>query len=491
MQEKLTQRPTSKWWAYFAIAMGTFASVVDHGNVVVALPTIAEHFSTDLPTAQWVVVGNILAISALLLPMGRLSDIVGRKRVYIFGFVVFLIGAFVSGSAPNVGILIFGRIIQGVGAAMSQATGMAMLVAAFPSKERGTALGAHVSIVGLGGVAGPAVGGMLVATLGWQWVFYIHIPFVLIVIAVAMLVLQDQRQDKDARRPSFDWLGAALSAALLIALLVGLSVGPSAGWGSPPIVAALVGFLALLGGFIWRELHTPAPLLELSLFRRQSFSLGISAGFLSFLAGSSSRFLMPFYLQKVLHFSVGKVGLIMVPNALAMIMFGPVSGRLSDRYGWRILNVGGMVLMATGLFVLSFVTHSSPLGLAMAGTIIQSSGMGLFQSPNHSVILSTVEPSKYGVVAGLTQLMRNSANLTSVALSTALVTGVMAFKGYPPSLDAVTDAPGAFTSGLQVTFLTMGGVAVLGMVVSFLKGERPAEIQAPASSAQPSGSPSD
>ena len=131
------------------------------------------------------------------------------------------------------------------------------------------------------------------------------------------------------------------------------------------------------------------------------------------------------------------------------------------------------------------------MGLAMAGTIIQSSGMGLFQSPNHSAILSTVEPSKYGVVAGLTQLMRNSANLTSVALSTALVTGVMAFKGYPPSLDAVTDAPGAFTSGLQVTFLTMGGAGVLGMVVSFLKGERPAEIQAPASSAQPSGSPSD
>lgn len=480
----------SKWWAYLAIAMGTFASVVDHGNVVVALPTIAEHFGTTLPTVQWVVVGNILGISALLLPMGRLSDIVGRKQVYIIGFVVFLVGAFVSGSAPNVGMLIFGRIIQGVGAAMSQATGMAMLVAAFPSKERGTALGAHVSIVGIGGVAGPAVGGLLVATLGWQWVFYIHIPFGLMVIAVAMLALHDQRHDR-AQRPSFDWLGAALSAALLIALLVGLSVGPTAGWTSPPIISALVGFFALLGAFIWRELHTPAPLLELGLFRRQSFSLGVAAGFFSFLAGSSSRFLMPFYLQKVLQFSVGKVGLIMVPNASAMIMFGPVSGRLSDRYGWRKLNVGGMVLMATGLFTLSFITQSSPLGLAMAGMIFQSSGMGLFQSPNHSAILSTVEPHKYGVVAGFTQLMRNSANLTSVALSTALVTAMMAFKGYPPSLDTVSDAPGAFTSGLRVTFLTMGVVAVFGMVVSFLKGERPAEVQSPASSVQPSGSPSD
>ena len=124
MQETLNQRPTSKWWAYTAIGLGTFTSVVDHGSVVVALPTIAKHFGTDIPTVQWVLVGYILAISALLLPIGRLSDIVGRKRVYIGGFVIFLLGAAVAGSAPNVGIMIVGRIIQGAGAAMSQATGL-------------------------------------------------------------------------------------------------------------------------------------------------------------------------------------------------------------------------------------------------------------------------------------------------------------------------------------------------------------------------------
>ena len=252
MQETLNQRPTSKWWAYTAIGLGTFTSVVDHGSVVVALPTIAKHFGTDIPTVQWVLVGYILAISALLLPIGRLSDIVGRKRVYIGGFVIFLLGAAVAGSAPNVGIMIVGRIIQGAGAAMSQATGMAMLVAAFPSHERGKAIGSHISIVGIGAVTGPAVGGLLVAALGWQWVFYINIPLALIVISAALLVLHEPRQADDAQRPRFDWHGAALSAALLITLLVALTVGPTAGWGSPPIVVAMVGFFVLVGAFIWR-----------------------------------------------------------------------------------------------------------------------------------------------------------------------------------------------------------------------------------------------
>ena len=491
MEKTRREHPSSKWWAYAAIAIGTFTSVMDHGSVVVALPTIAEHFGTDLPTVQWVLVGYILTISALLLPIGRLSDIVGRKRVYIAGYLVFILGAAVAGSAPNVETLIFGRIIQGAGAAMSQATGMAMLLSAFPSEERGTALGAHVSIVGTGSITGPAVGGLLVAALGWQWVFYINIPLVLIAISVALLVLHEPSRAKDARRPQFDWYGAALSAAFLITLLVALTVGPTAGWGSPPIVAAIVGFVGLLAAFIWRELHTPAPMLDLSLFRRGLFSLGISAGFLSFVASSSSRFLMPFYLQKVLLFSVGQVGLIMVPNAIAMIFIGPLSGRLSDRFGWKKFNVVGMALIATGLFILASITESSPLGMAMAGMLIQSSGMGLFQSPNNSAIYSTVEHSKYGVVAGLTQLMRNSANLTSVAVSTAIVTAIMASKGYLPSLDAVSDAPGAFASGLRVAFLAMGGTALMGMAISFLKGERIDEVRTPAPSPQPNSSPSD
>ena len=475
MQETLNQRPTSKWWAYTAIGLGTFTSVVDHGSVVVALPTIAKHFGTDIPTVQWVLVGYILAISALLLPIGRLSDIVGRKRVYIGGFVIFLLGAAVAGSAPNVGIMIVGRILQGAGAAMSQATGMAMLVAAFPSHERGKAIGSHISIVGIGAVTGPAVGGLLVAALGWQWVFYINIPLALIVISAALLVLHEPRQADDAQRPRFDWHGAALSAALLITLLVALTVGPTAGWGSPPIVAAMVGFFVLVGAFIWRELHTPAPMLDLDLFRRPLFSLAVSAEFISFLASSSTRFLMAFYLEKVLLFRVGQVGLIMVPSAISIILLGPLCGRLSDRYGWKKFNVGGMALLATGLFLLVSINERSPLGLVMAGMVLQSSAIGIFQSPNNSAILSTVEIGKYGVVAALTQLMRNSANLVSVAMATAIVTGVMAVKGYAPSLDAVSDAPGAFTSGVRVTFLVMGFVAVLGMALSFLKADRTRE----------------
>ena len=161
-----------KFWVFAALAIGLFASVADHGSVGVALPTIAEHFNTDLPTSQWVVIGYALTISAFLLPMGRLADIVGRKKIYLLGTVILITMGIAAGFAPNIGALIAAKLAQGIGSAMTQGTSMAMLIASFPSEERGKALGLQMSVVGTGNVAGPAVGGILVGELGWEWVFF-------------------------------------------------------------------------------------------------------------------------------------------------------------------------------------------------------------------------------------------------------------------------------------------------------------------------------
>ena len=473
----LARSANYRWWAFLAIAIGTFSSVVDHGSVTVALPSIADHFNTDLPTTQWIVIGYALTISALLLPMGRLSDIVGRKRVYVAGLVVFVIGGVLAGSAGSVLVLILSKVLQGVGAAMSQGTSMAMIVSAFSSEERGRALGLQMSVVGTGGVAGPAVGGFLVSGLGWEWVFYFNVLLTSLAIVVALIVLDGRRAPRDGRGPGFDWPGAAMSTAALVIFLLAMSNGHSAGWGSPLIVLSMLGFLALLGAFVWWELRAPAPMLDVRLFQRKLFSLGITASFVSFLGMSSVRFLMPFYLQSILGFSAGKVGLIMVPNAIAMIVTGPLSGRLSDRYGWRIFNVGGLVLSASGLFFLTTLDETSPLGLAMAGMILSSSGLGVFNAPNNNSILSAVERSRYGVIAGFLNLIRNSANVTSIALTTAIVTATMASMGYLPTLAAVSDGggegvSGAFTSGMRAAFMTMGILVLVGVVLSFLKGGR-------------------
>ena len=480
MRSALLRSPSYKWWAFLAIGVGTFASVVDHGTVIVAMPTIADHFRTDLPTVQWVMVGYALTISALLMPMGRLSDIVGRKQVYIAGFVIFVVGAAVAGSSSNVIILILARVLQGCGAAMTQSTAMAMLVSVFPAVERGKALGTHLSVVGVGAVAGPAIGGLLVSVLGWRWVFFINVPVGLVAIVTAWIILDNRLFPQASQRPKFDWPGAALSAGALIALLMAVTNGPRIGWESPAIAAAAVGSVALLAAFIWWELRTPAPMLDVRLFRQRLFALGVTASFISFLGSTVIMFLMPFYIQSVRGYSPSQLGLIMVPNALAMIVVGPLSGRLSDRFGWRKFAIGGLIISTAGLFLLSRITETTPLAYVMGAMILQSAGLGIFNSPNNSAILSTVDQSRYGVVSALVQLVRNSANVTSIAVTTAIVTATMAFMGYAPSLDAVSEVGsegvlGAFTSGLRTAYLVMGGLVLAAVVLSIVMSRQTKE----------------
>ena len=479
------QSPSYKWWAFGALAIGLFASVSDHGSVIVALPSIADHFGTDLPTSQWVVIGYALTISALLMPMGRLSDIVGRKQIYVAGFAIFVIGGVVAGLSTSIQMLILAKAFQGIGAAMTQGTSMAMIIDAFRVEERGRALGLQMSIVGTGGVAGPAIGGLLVGAFGWRSVFFANVGLGLAATLAAMIILDGRRMVRDGQGSGFDWIGAGLSTAALVSFLLAMTGGHRFGWLSAPITSALVGGVALVGLFVWWELRCAAPMFDVRLFKSRLFTLGVSASFISFVGMSSVRFLMPFYLQTVLGYSPTQVGLIIVPSALCMIVMGPLSGRLSDRYGWRMFNVGGLIMSAGGLFVLSRITETSPLALVMGGMILQSLGVGTFNAPNNSSILSAVHPSRYGVVSGFLNLVRNSGNVTSIALGTAIVTVTMASMGFPATLAAVEEGAAgglfhAFTSGLRIAFMAMGGLVAVGVVVSFMKGDK-----APA----PTGSP--
>jgi len=466
-----------KYWAFSAVGIGMFASVVDHGSVNVALPTIAGHFGSDFATVQWVTIGYALTISALLLPMGRLSDLVGRKKVYIVGSLVFILGAAVAGSSSNLTTLIVARVLQGCGAAMTQGTGMAIIVAAFPAGERGKAIGLIMTLVGTGAIAGPAIGGFLVDALGWRSVLLVNVPLVLLGIAASMVILVERRDahsTQDGQEGNFDWLGAALSTGTLITLLLALTNGHRYGWTSPVIVVGILSFLALLVTFIWWELRTTGPLLDLRLFQQNVFSLGVSAHFLIFLGSSAALFLTPFYLQQVLGYTPRQTGLILVPNAVCMAVLGPLSGHLSDRYGWRRFTVGGLLLSTAALFLLSRLTENSSLAQVMPALMLQSSGMGIFYSPSSSSILSAVARERYGVILGFLNLIRNAANVTSVAMAAAIVTATMGAMGYEPSLDAVRGGSGpgvsyAFTLGLRYAYLTMMALLLAAMAVSVLQ----------------------
>ena len=466
-----------KYWGFGAIAIGSFASVVDHGSVNIALPSIATHFDTDLPTVQWIVIGYALTSSALLLPMGRLADLLGRKEVYIAGSALFVLGAVLAGLANHLEVLVLARIVQGVGAAMSQGTGMAIIASMFPAGERGKALGLIMTVVGTGAVAGPAVGGLLVDALGWRSVFFFNVPLGALGVLASLVVLagrSSQPASPETQRRSFDWWGAALSTGALVLFLLAITNLPNFGLNSPPILGGLLGFAVLLGAFIWWELRCATPLLDMRLFQSKTFSFGAMAALLIFLGSSAVFFLMPFYLQRVLAYSPGKAGLVVVPGALCMAVLGPLSGHLSDRYGWRRFTVGGLALSATGLFMLARLTEGSSLALVIPALIMSSSGMGVFYSPNTSSILSAVEQERYGVVSAFLNLVRNGANVTSIAMAAAIVTATMGSMGYEPSLAAVTGGgvTHAFTLGMSRAYLVMTVLLIAGMVVSAFKFEQ-------------------
>lgn len=305
--------------------------------------------------------------------------------------------------------------------------------------------------------------------------FYANALGAMAALTAALAILDKGRLQQAGVRARFDWPGAALSTGVLVAFLSAMTSGPRSGWDSPVVALGMAAFVLLLGAFIWWELRSPNPMLELRLFRVRLFSMGAAAGFIAFMGTSSLIFLMPFYLQTVAGYSPAQVGLIMMPNALCFIILGPISGRLSDRYGFRPFNVAGSLLITGGLLLLSRIDEATPLWTVMTGMVLTSSGMGTFNSPNNSSILSTVALSRYGVVSALLHLVRNSANVTSIAVSTAIVTATMASMGQAPSLDAVADAPAAFTAGMRTACLMLAGLLAVGVVVSFLKGGRRTE----------------
>ena len=313
--------------------------------------------------------------------------------------------------------------------------------------------------------------------LDWRWVFFFNVPLGLLGVLASIIVLDGRRSQPardESRQQGFDWIGAILSTGALVIFLLALMNVHKFGLDSPLILTGFLAFFVLLGVFIWWELRASIPLLDVRLFQSKTFSFGSSAAFLIFLGSSAVLFLTPFYLQRVLGYSPRDAGLMVVPGALFMAVLGPLSGELSDRYGPRAFTVGGLALSATGLFILSGLTETSGIGLILPALILTSAGMGIFYSANTSSILSAVQLERYGVVSAFLNLTRNAANVTSIAVATAIVTATMGSLGHEPTLAAVqcgadSEVCNAFTLGMRNAYRAMTVILLLGMAISAFK----------------------
>ena len=468
--------PRKRRLILLTIAAGTFVSVLDQTGVTLALPMMASDFGATIPYVQWVAFGYILATGSLLLPAGSLSDMIGRKVVYISGYFVFIVGAALAGMSSDLMAVIAFRFVQGTGAAMIQANGMAILTTTFPARERGKVIGLFMTMVGMGAIMGPIVSGFVVDTFGWRAVFLLGVPLGLISISTASIVLiRDTPRVRGLRRLSsgFDWIGAFLSASGLVVFLLVMTTSYRIGWASPAAIGGLVLSISLLAGFVYWERTASMPMLDLELFKRKIFALGASASFFGFLAGNAVFSMMPFYLQDVLGLSPRVVGLFITPAAIGFALAGPLSGPLSDRFGPRRIEFIGLgMLIASLLFLGRLTTDTAPWNVAVAMSM-QGLGMGIFYTPNTSSVLSVVERERYGVATAFLNMTRNTASVAGVGMVTSIVTFAMASQGFEPSLDAVkaggAGVEDAFTSGLRIAFLMLGSFNLVSVVLTILK----------------------
>ena len=486
----VARNPNYHWWAYGALFVGLFLTVMDQSGTNIALPSISDHFQADIPTVQWISLGYTLTTSALLMPMGRLADMIGRKEVYIAGFAVYVCAALIGGSSPVLLMVIAGKLLQGVGSAAIQANSMAMIAEIFPSQQRGRALGLYMTIIGTGAISGPILGGLLVGALGWRAVFFATVPVGILAALLALLIFNMPRRG-GLSSERFDWMGAGLSSGGLVTFLLSMTNAYRFGWDSPAIIAGLTAAAAMAVAFLWWEMRAPNPMLDLSLFRSRAFSMGVSARFLSFLGGTTVFFMMPFYLIEVLGFSSSQAGLLLVPGSIGMALSSPLVGRLSDRIGTRYLTMLGMALSAAAMFLFSRLELGSPAYLVAIGMALSGVGMGTFSSPNTSAIMGSADPGKYGIVSAFLNTTRTTANVSGVALATTIVTFAMASYGYEPSLSAITQEAGegvygAFVVGISRSFMVSASLASVAMVISFFRSEAPRVPEAsPARPANP------
>ncbi|MCM0604552.1 MAG: MFS transporter [Xanthomonadaceae bacterium] len=415
-----------KWWVLTAVACGTFMATLDSSIVTIALPTLTKEFSTDLVHVKWVVVSHLLTITCFLLPMGRISDLYGRKRVFTLGFGLFIFSSVLCGLSPRLWSLIISRILQGVGAAMLMSNGPALITAAFPRSELGKALGTMAMVTSAGLISGPSIGGMLVQHIGWRMIFILNLP---VGIAGIYLVLKYVNKDPiPNHRIKFDWIGAILQFIGINTFLTVFDpqILPSQGFDILSPVRISLAFISILCLvlFIVFESKSSHPLVDLSLLKIKSFWTGNLAAFFIFVAFSSISVLMPFYLEEVLHFESSVVGLLMTAIPLTVFVIAPISGRLSDRYGAFGLSFLGTLIGATGLLMMSGYVWGDGIqnSITQPGIVIALGSIGLatalFQPPNNTSIMMSVPIEKLGSAAATIATVRNLGLVTGAGFST-------------------------------------------------------------------------
>jgi EmrB/QacA subfamily drug resistance transporter len=453
-------------WAVAVTVLGSGIASLDATVVGIALPSIQRSFHGGVGTLQWVVTGYALTLAAFLLLGGSLGDRLGRKRIFSLGVLWFAIASALCGIAPNAGVLIGARVLQGIGGALLAPASLAILQASFRPEDRGRAIGAWSGLGGVAAAAGPLVGGYLIAAASWRFVFFINLPLAALVLVMTARHVPETRDDTTAGR--VDVLGATLAVLFLAGLTYGLIEGPSRGWTSPLILGALI-LAAVTGpGFLVAERQEHHPMLPLEVFKSRQFSGTNAVTFVVYGALGGALFLLPVELQLVSHYSPAESGLALLPVTALMLVFSARSGQLAARIGPRLQMSLGPVVVGAGLALLVMATHgSSYLTHVFPAVLLFGVGLAITVAPLTATAMGSAPAEHAGVASAVNNVVARAAGLLFVAVLPLLagITGAHAL------------APLRFASGFRTAVVVSGIICAAGGVLSLLTIRNPPEAQ--------------
>lgn len=454
-----------RWFILAVIILIPFMVTLDGTVVNVALPAISRDLKTTLEQAQLAVSVYLVAVVSTILLFGRLGDVIGKGKVFLFGVALFGIGSLAAGFSTSMLMLDLSRAVEGIGGAAAMANSQGIITEVFPSNERGRALGIVSIGAAVGTMLGPPIGGLIVTNLKWNYIFLINVPVALFSLIAGIIIFPKVKKTKQ----KIDFFGAGVLAAGLILFFIGLYTGERSGYNQIMVWIEFAFSVILLVSFFFWERHEKEPVLDFALFKNSGFRLAIFCVFIQFLVSGGVSILLPIFLEDAKGMSAAQSGLYLMAMPIAMGIASPIGGTLSDKLGSLKICLVGLSFMLIGIFTISRLTLSSSMVHLIVSLIFVGIGSGLFTAPNSSLIMGSAPKDKLGIAGSTNSFMRNFGAAIGVSVFSTILYVLMGQRvghtvsGYTPS------DPGAFIDSMQIVYLIGTAFVLLSVVLTALE----------------------
>ena len=459
-----TSKQNNMWLILIATCLFTFMSTLDGSIVNIAMPTISNNLSINMSDAEWIVSLYMITICCLLIFWGKISDTVGKVKIFRIGTFIFILGSLFCGISSTLKLLLLSRIIQAIGASMTMATNYGIITENFPPEMRGKSLGILGSFVSLGSIAGPGIGGIILQKLTWHYIFLINIPIGIFAIILGNFVFPKSKIKNTTL--NLDYLGFILFDISIISLFMGIFIGQVTGFKNYIVIVLFILSTIALIMFVLREKNIENPLIDLNIFNSKAFSLGLLCAILVFSSNLFMNTLIPFYLENTLKLSTLLSGIILMCIPITMVVVAPISGTLSDKIGSEGLTFVGLSIVCISQLLLIFIGLKTNLYFLVFICLLTGTGVGLFQSPNNSIIMSSVSPNYLGIAGSINSLARNLGMVIGLSLSTTILYSAMSSHAGYKVTSYIYGNDNLFLYGMHIAFLVSFILCLIALIIT-------------------------